>query len=129
MAELDRILEELRRIRDRLDEQPDPGERERLEARRDELRKAAQLAMPGAVVTADRVRQELRAAEARLEDLHRRRIDVVKQAGGGSMGGDFGFTADAMEINRGIDKANDRAGLEARIRDLRSRLAELEAES
>lgn len=129
MAELDRILEELRWIRDRLDGDVEAEERSRLEGRRDELRLAAQLAVPFAPATADRVREELRGAEARLDDLLRRRIDVVKQAGGGGMGGDFGFTADAMAINREIDAAQDRQGLEARIRDLRTRLAELEAES
>ncbi|MDX1690704.1 MAG: hypothetical protein R3290_06755 [Acidimicrobiia bacterium] len=128
MAELDRILEELRWIRDRLDDVTDAEERDRLETRRDELRVAAQLAMPGTPASVDQVRRELEAAERRLDDLLKRRIDVVRQAGG-SMGGDFGFTADAMKINREIDKAQDRTGLEARIRALRARLQELERES
>ena len=129
MAELDRILQELREIRDRLDADPEPAERRRLEDRRDELRRAAQLAMPGGPVGRERLREELRRAEARLDDLLGRRIDVVKQAGGGAMGGDFGLTADAMKINREIDADHDRAGLEARVRTLRAKLAELEAES
>lgn len=127
MAELDRILEELRWIRDRLDTGPVGEERDRLETRRDELRLAAQLAMPGPAVSVPQVREELRAAEAQLDELLGRRIDVVRQAGG-SMGGDFGFTADAMKINREIDKAQGRTGLEARVRALRAKLAELESE-
>jgi hypothetical protein len=129
MAELDRLLEELRWIRDRLDESPEAAERNRLEGRRDELRLAAQLAMPGAPVSIDRVREQLRGAEAQLDELLGRRIDVVKQAGGGGLGGDFGLTADAMKINREIDAAQDRAGIEARVRALRAKLAQLEAEA
>jgi hypothetical protein len=127
MGELDRILEELRFIRDRLDGDVGSEERDRLEGRRDELRAAAQLAMPATTVSVQRVRAELAAAEARLDDLLGRRIDVVRQAGG-SLGGDFGFTADAMKINREIDAAQDRKGLETRVRELRSRLRQLEGE-
>lgn len=69
---------------------------------------------------------ELRRAEEQWEALADDRIDVVKQAGGGSLGGDFGFAADAMRINREIDAASGRADLEARIIRLKEQLAALD---
>lgn len=62
---------------------------------------------------------ELRAAELRKE-----RIDVVGFAGGGSQGGDFGFSKDAHEMNQKIDRAQGLDEIEARIRWIKERLAE-----
>ena len=71
-------------------------------------------------------RREVRHAGLAHASLAHARIDVVKQAGGGSGGGDFGFAADAQRLNRVIDKVHDRAGIEERIKELRSLLAELD---
>ena len=125
---LDRIFEELVWISERLGQVEDPDEQTRLEARRNELRIEARLVGQEEPRSLERVRDELRAAEARLDDLLHRRIDVVRQAGG-SQGGDFAFTADAMKINREIDAAQDRSGLEARVRLLRAKLRELESDA
>ena len=62
---------------------------------------------------------ELEIAWGRLADTG---IDVVKQAGGGSGGGDFAFAADAQRPNRAIDEVHGRAQIEGRIRKPRSLL-------
>jgi hypothetical protein len=72
---------------------------------------------------------ELHQLEKQWDALAADRIDVVRQAGGGSMGGDFGFAADAMHINREIDASTGRAELEARIVRLRERLKALDEET
>jgi len=53
----------------------------------------------------------------------RERINLVSQAGG-SPAGDMGNVRHAFEINRRIDEATGRAGLEERIRALRTELEE-----
>lgn len=69
---------------------------------------------------------ELQRLEAQWDALADDRIDVVKQAGGGSTGGDFGFAADAMRLNREIDANSGRAQLEARILRLKQQLKTLD---
>lgn len=68
---------------------------------------------------------ELKRLEAQWDALAAGRIDVVRQAGGGSMGGDFGFAADAMRINREIDAVSGRAELETRIARIKEQLRAL----
>ncbi len=78
------------------------------------------------LATAEQVRAELRAIEHQLEGILASRIDVVKQAGGGSAGGDFGQALDAHKLNRHIEEAAGRPALEARAHDLRNQLEELD---
>jgi hypothetical protein len=120
MAEIDRIFEELTHIAERLDAPGlTPDERISLQERRKELHTEA-----GDIEGDDAVAlmAELERLERRWEELSKQRIDVVKQAGGGSVGGDFGFAADAQRINRSIDESGGRAEIEARIKELRNRL-------
>ena len=119
MAEIDRIFEELTHIAARLDEQLSSDERISLQERRKELHRQAE-AIEGDDPIA--LMAELERLERRWNELSKRRIDVVKQAGGGSVGGDFGFATDAQAINRSIDESGGRAGIEARIKELRNRL-------
>ena len=74
------------------------------------------------------LRAELERLLATWDRLAGHRIDVVQQAGD-LAAGNFGFTTDAVALNRRIDSAGGRADLEARIRDLRARLAAAEGES
>lgn len=120
---IDDILRELQWIRDRLGDQIDGDEYARLIERRDRLRQQAREAVPG---SEDELREELRRLVGAWERLQRTRIDPVKQAGGGSAGGDFGFASDAVRLNHQIDAAFGRDELERRIRDLKARLRELE---
>lgn len=130
MRDIDEVMADLLEIRDRLDAL-DPDDREaraRLEARREELRAEAReieaAADPAGV--AARLRRELELLTARWNELADKRIDVVKQAGGGSLGGDFGFATHAQDVNREIDAAGGRAEIEARIAEIRAKLEELE---
>ncbi len=120
LAELTAISQQLRALH--------PGateERSALLARRAELRARAAEAW-GKPRTRSEVTAELRHLEELLDELlEHGRIDQVKQAGGGA-GGGFGFTADTWELNRQIDAAHDREGLERRIRELREELADLD---
>ncbi len=117
------ILDELRSISERLSELS-PGatnERSRLLARRAELRDLAADTWGGT-----RPREEVVAELRHLEELRNDllahgHVDPVRQSGGGA-GGGFGFTADAWTLNRKIDEAHDREGLEHRIRELRAAL-------
>jgi hypothetical protein len=116
---IDAILEELTVIRERLSEGLAGDEYARLVARRDELRREAREAYP---TTRAALRAELERMVAAWERLQKQRIDVVGQAGG-SQGGDFAFTADAMGLNRAIDAVGGRDELERRIQELKARLA------
>lgn len=77
----------------------------------------------------DALQTELHQLEKQWDTLAADRIDVVRQSGGGSMGGDFGFAADAMRINREIDASTGRAELEARIARLREQLKAVDEET
>ena len=130
MRDLDDVLADLAEVRDAIDRlaDDDTAGRIALRGRRDRLRAEARMidaaADPAAATRS--LRSELVALEAAWDRLAGQRIDVVKQAGGGSMGGDFGFAADAQRLNRRIDEAGGRDGIEARIRVLRSLLSDLE---
>jgi len=119
MAEIDRIFEELTHITARLQDDISPDERIRLQERRRELHGEAEELREDDPVA---LMAELERLERRWDDLSKQRIDVVKQAGGGSVGGDFGFATDAQRINRSIDESGGRARIEARIKELRNRL-------
>jgi len=119
MTEIDRIFEELASISERLAGQDvTPSERIDLGERRRELRLAAErLDTP----SRDDLTAELRRLEEAWDGLQRQRIDVVKQAGD-LAAGNFGFTSEAMRLNRAIDKAGGRDGMEKRIKELRALL-------
>jgi len=122
MSTIDRVLEELASIRDRLEQAVDASERVDLLERREELHREAREAAPTS-------RAELKEQLSRLikawDRLQRQRIDVVKQAGD-LAAGNFGFTADAVRLNQKIDAASGRDELERRIRELKAKLAEMD---
>ena len=122
MNDLDRILAELVEIAERARVAASAVEKLDLEERRDELHRMARRVVP---VSHGELRHQLERLVAAWERLQRQRIDVVKQAGD-LAAGNFGFTSDAVRLNRKIDEAAGRADLERRIAELRSRLDELE---
>ena len=98
-------------------------ERARIAKRQKELRaEAAALREVIAPRSEADMRGELQRLEERLDDLYKKRIDVIRQAGGGSSGGDFGLATDAAQLNRHIDAASGKADIEAKIRALRAAL-------
>ena len=118
MTSLDEILAELAQIRERLEADIDASEYAVLTERREALRRLARESAPE---TGGDLRCELDRLVAAWERLQVQRIDVVKQAGD-LAAGNFGFTSDAMAINRNIDAAAGRDALEQRIRDLKAKL-------
>ncbi len=122
MSDLDRILAELVELADRARHAASATEKLDLEERRDELHRMARRAAP---VSRGELQRQLERLVAAWERLQRQRIDLVKQAGD-LAAGNFGFTSDAVRLNRKIDEAAGRADLERRIAELRTRLAELE---
>lgn len=115
-----RAIEETRLLRDAADPEDfstrlDLKERMReLEIEASQLR--TRLRSPASI---DQARRELADIERQLEEIDRSHLDVVRQAGGGSAGGDFAFATDAHRLNRQIDEAAGRGPLERRARELR----------
>ena len=120
---IDDILAELGRIRDRLTDELDRMERSQLLERQEELRAEARRVAPEG--QRDLEYQLARLVEA-WDRLQRQRIDVVKQAGD-LAAGNFGFATDAVVLNRQIDAAAGREELEARIRELKAKLARFDS--
>ncbi len=130
MRDIDAVLGDLAALRSEIDAlgDTDPARGIELRERREGLRAEAgaihDAAHPGGMER--RWRAESIELEAAWDRLAHTRIDVVKQAGGGSAGGDFGFAADAQHLNRVIDEVHGRAQIEDRIKELRSLPAEPE---
>ena len=122
MSTIDRVLEELAVIRDRLQEAVDGVERVDLLERREELRREAREIAPNSRAELE---EQLDRLDKAWDRLQKQRIDVVKQAGD-LAAGNFGFTSDAVRLNQKIDIASGRDELERRIRELRAKLAGME---
>ncbi|MDP8958620.1 MAG: hypothetical protein M3N51_05325 [Actinomycetota bacterium] len=127
MRSLDEVRAELADIQERLIQLPDDafGERLELKSRQEELRAEAAQLRSRVPETRKELEEELAALERQLDRLFQEHVDVVGQAGG-SDAGDFGFTADAFHINKQIDQAGGREGLQDRIAEIRRRLEELD---
>jgi len=124
VGEFHDAFDALAAARARLDALPESAAVERAElTERLELLRARMREMVVPVRTRAQIGDELRRLEARLDQMLRERINLVSQAGG-SPAGDMGNVRHAFEINRRIDEATGRAGLEDRIRALRTELEE-----
>ena len=75
-------------------------------------------------VDREALQAELAELRDRADELRKQRIDPVKQAGGGSGGGDFGFAGDAWRLNRHIDAASGIDGVLGRISEIESKLGD-----
>jgi len=120
LAEVLEEIEEIRHRRDTIDAEDFSGMLELTEQRRalqiEATRLRTDLERPA---TTSQIHSELEAIEQRLAAIDASHVDVVKQAGGGSAGGDFAFAIDAQKLNQQIDEGADRPALEARARQLR----------
>ena len=124
MSNLDRILEELASIRDRLQGAVDSAERLELQGRREELQREAREVAP---TSPTELEEQLTRLIQAWDRLQTQRIDVVKQAGD-LAAGNFGFTSDAVRLNQQIDLAAGRDELEQRIRELKAKLGRFDKE-
>ncbi len=114
-SEINRKLAE---VQDRLIALPDDAFAERWELRilQDELREEARRFAYARDEDKfdDELLAELRALRDRMKEIERQRIDLVGQAGGGSMSGEMGNLG-GVKINRGIDDALGLPKIKARI--------------
>jgi len=114
ISDLSRILYELPRtaVHRRLD----------LQARLAELKDRARLATESLPSTKAGLERDIAQLERIIATIDAQKINVAASAGG-SPGGDFGFTKDAMDINNAIDRNAGRDKLMAQLRDARAKLA------
>jgi hypothetical protein len=109
---------ELARVQQRLLELPDDAFAERypLLMERDRLREEA--ANFAETIDSDRsdedLLSELAALRSQMRYIEERRIDLVGQAGGGSLSGEMGNLG-GVQINKGIDDAHGLPAIKARI--------------
>ena len=122
MSDIDLLWRELNHVREQLASTTDPNAVADLTRRRDDLRERARLAALEAQPT-DALKAELASLIERWTGIQRMRIDLVQQSGGGAEHG-IDNARDAMAINRGIDEAQGRDRIEARIAAIRRILEE-----
>ena len=126
LTEVLQEIEEIRRRREIIDPEDFAGMLELKDQTRDLQIEATRLRTEmERPATPALIRQELAAVERRLAAVDASHVNVVRQAGGGSAGGDFAFAIDAQKLNQQIDEGADRAILEARARQLRRWIEEL----
>ena len=126
LAEVLQEIEEIRHRRETIDPEDFAGMLDLKEKTRDLQIEATRLRSEmDRPATPALIREELAAVERRLAAVDASHVNVVRQAGGGSAGGDFAFAIDAQNLNAQIDKGADRAGLEARARQLRRWIEDL----
>ncbi len=119
-TQLDGTVADLEEIEERLRALPEDDYNGRIDLRERRLALLAEAGRLRKELPVDREALEAELAELRerADELRKRRIDPVKQAGGGSSGGDFGFAADAWRLNRHIDAASGIDGILARISEI-----------
>ncbi len=126
LAEVLREIEEIRHRREIIDPEDFAGMLELKDQTRDLQIEATRLRTERErPATPALIRQELAAVERRLAAVDASHVNVVRQAGGGSGGGDFAFAIDAQKLNQQIDEGAHRPALEARAELLRRWLKEL----
>ncbi|VAW04309.1 hypothetical protein MNBD_ACTINO01-2438 [hydrothermal vent metagenome] len=118
MTDPTELIRKLADVQDRILALPDDAFAQRWELRKeqDDLRSQAQefaYAMDEDKFD-DELLSELRALRDRMKAIEHQRIDLVGQAGGGSMSGEMGNLG-GVKINRGIDDAMGLPGIKARI--------------
>lgn len=128
MGRLDEVRRELAQILDRLHELPDNSfaERSRLRSRQHALRAEAAALREELPQDRDALHTELRQLKRRLERIIEQRGNVAAGGYGGGTGGDSGSVAFFDRLARDVDRAQGRAEVEARIREVRRRLRALD---
>ncbi len=118
MSDPTELIRKLSDVQDRILALPDDALEQRWELRKeqDELRRQAQefaYAMDDDKFD-DELLSELRALRDQMKAIERQRIDLVGQAGGGSLSGEIGNLG-GVKINRGIDDAMGLPAIKERI--------------
>lgn len=125
--EFARLFEEIADLSRILHELPASAVERRfeLQAQLDALKQEARLVAAGLPSTRSALEREIQQLRRVISNIDATKVNIAGNAGG-SPGGDFGFTKDAMDINAAIDRNSGRAGLMARLRDAEAKLARLE---
>ena len=125
-VDIDRLVAELGAVQDELLATPtdDFARRFELNKRQDELREQVAAFDPDAGRTRAELEAELRALRAQVEAIEAQRIDLVTQAGAAGDGGEMGNIG-GVALNRGIEQAQGKPQLLARIGRIEGRLAEM----
>jgi hypothetical protein len=118
-ADLDRLTRELARVQDELNALPDDafGDRYELLKTRDQLRRdAAEFRVDfDTRRPTEELLDELSGLRQRLVELEGRRIDMVKQSGGGGFAGPGADGWGGVQLNTQIDAASGLGDVKARI--------------
>ena len=126
-ADVTRVVARLAEIQMRLLDIPDDAfaEKYRLLEERAKLRaEAANFAeMIDSERSDDDLLRELSAFRSQMRSIEGKRIDLVKQAGGGSMSGEMGNLG-GVQINKGIDDAYGLPRIKARIGIIKGTLSD-----
>lgn len=123
------LFDEIATISRILHELPSSATTRRLElqARLAELKLEARAAARSLPQTRSALERDIERLAMMLKAIDDQKINVAASSGG-SPGGDFGFTKDAMDINNAIDKGSGRAAIAAKLRDARAKLEALDEE-
>ena len=112
------IVRQLSEVQDQLNALPDDAFEQRweLRTRQGELREQARVFAyaPDEDKFDDELLDELRALRNRMKEIERQRIDLVGQAGGGSMSGEMGNLG-GVKLNKSMDDASGLPAIKARI--------------
>lgn len=118
MASPGELVKQLSEVQDQLNALPDDAfaQRWELRNRQAELREKARAFSyaPDEDKFDEDLLDELRALRGRMKTIERQRIDLVSQAGGGSMSGEMGNLG-GVKLNRSMDDASGLPEIKARI--------------
>ena len=126
-VDIDRLVAELGAVQDELLATPsdDFARRFELNKRQDELREQVVAFDPDAGRSRAQLEAELEALKAQVASIESQRIDLVQQAGTPSGTTEMGNLG-GLVINQGIDQAQGRPQLMARIGRIEGRLKEMD---
>ena len=128
-VDIDRLVAELGEVQDELLATPtdDFARRFELNKRQDQLREQVAAFDPDAGRSRAELEAELEALKAQVASIESQRIDLVTQAGFSGTSGEMGNVG-GTALNQGIDQAQGRPQLMARIGRIEGRLAEMEGD-
>ncbi len=126
-VDIDQLVADLAAVQDQLlaTASDDFARRYELNKRQDALREQVASFDPDAGRSRAEMEAEVAALRAQVDAIRKERIDVVKQAGGGSGRAEMGNLG-GVAINQQIEQAQGVPQLLGRIGRLESRLAEME---
>ncbi len=123
-AEFEWVFREISALSRILHELPHTAVHRRLDLQEQiaDLKQRARNATESLPSTQASLQRDISHLERAIAAIDSQKINVAANSGG-SPGGDFGFTKDAMDINNAMDRNAGRDQLVAKLRDARAKLA------